>query len=160
MYRIIFFLTRKSPAWTEFNLPFFVMFGPHWGCRTPVYLLIMCFCTASTALILQINTSFSATLWPHVFWWVAHGVQLIACWKSKQLNCSICYSSLICRTYFFTKIIILSCFDLPGIRIVTAAWTARRMMLSIANIQWGLIKWFLNTLFTCKSSSKHHLLTP
>ena len=31
---------------------------------------------------------------------------------------------------------------------VTAACTARRMMLSIANIQWGLIKWFLKILFT------------
>uniref|UniRef100_A0A8C4KBZ1 Pyruvate dehydrogenase E1 component subunit alpha n=1 Tax=Dromaius novaehollandiae TaxID=8790 RepID=A0A8C4KBZ1_DRONO len=49
---------------------------------------------------------------------------------------------------------VFSCFDLPGIRIVTAAWTARRMMLSIANIQWGLIKWFLNTLFTYKEISK------
>lgn len=136
------------------------MAGPHWGCRTTGYLLIMCFCTASTALILQINPSFSATLWPHVFWWVAHGVQLMACWKSKHLNRSICYSSLICRNPFLKKGILLSYFDLPGIRIVTAAWTARRMMLSIANIQCGLIKWFLNTLFTCKSRSKHHWLTP
>lgn len=38
---------------------------------------------------------------------------------------------------------------LPGMRMVTAACTARRMMLSIANIQWGLIKWFLKILFTC-----------
>lgn len=39
----------------------------------------------------------------------------------------------------------------PGMRMVTAACTARRMMLSMANIQWGLIKWFLKILFTYKS---------
>ncbi len=37
----------------------------------------------------------------------------------------------------------------PGIKMVTAACTARLMMLSMANIQWGLMWWFLNTLFTC-----------
>lgn len=37
---------------------------------------------------------------------------------------------------------------LPGMRMATAACTALRMMLSIANIQWGLIKWFLKILLT------------
>lgn len=41
----------------------------------------------------------------------------------------------------------------PGINIVTAAWTARLMMLSIANIQWGLMWWFLRTLFTLNTHS-------
>lgn len=36
----------------------------------------------------------------------------------------------------------------PGMRMVIAACTALRMMLSIANIQWGLMWWFLRTLFT------------
>lgn len=36
----------------------------------------------------------------------------------------------------------------PGIRMVMAACTARRMMLSMANIQWGLMWWFRRTLLT------------
>lgn len=43
-------------------------------------------------------------------------------------------------------------------RMVTAACTARRMMLSIANIQWGLIKWFLKILFTYKSQKSKFLV--
>lgn len=39
----------------------------------------------------------------------------------------------------------------PGMRMVMAACTALRMMLSIANIQWGLMWWFLRTLFTWKN---------
>lgn len=40
---------------------------------------------------------------------------------------------------------------------VTATCTARRMILSIANIQWGLIRWFLKILFTCKSQKSRFL---
>lgn len=37
---------------------------------------------------------------------------------------------------------------LPGTRMVMAVCTALRMMLSRANIQWGLMLWFRSTLFT------------
>lgn len=37
---------------------------------------------------------------------------------------------------------------LPGTRMVMAVCTALRMILSRANIQWGLMLWFRSTLFT------------
>lgn len=40
---------------------------------------------------------------------------------------------------------------LPGTRIVMAVCTALRMMLSRANIQWGLMLWFRSTLFTYRN---------
>lgn len=45
---------------------------------------------------------------------------------------------------------------LPGTRIVMAVCTALRMMLSRANIQWGLMLWFRSTLFTCTQKKRFY----